>query len=140
MRDFLSASIELQITLEPMKCLYVGQREYASVCFDDKSIDFIGSSDATTCHICLIVDKCKSVCSKTCFNYSKFLTLKNNLSWNKIKLQVIARYAILMGLKLARVWIQWLNHWKQFDLQNTKKILSSISLVDFVIQENYHKN
>lgn len=40
------------------KCLYVGQREYATVRYDDSVIDIIGSADATTCHIVLIVDQC----------------------------------------------------------------------------------
>jgi len=41
----------------PVKCLYVGQREYATVQNIDPFIDIIGSDDATTCHIVLLVDQ-----------------------------------------------------------------------------------
>ena len=54
---YLDESNEAASNLENSKCLYVGQREYAAVRFDDKITDFIGSADATTCHIVLIVDK-----------------------------------------------------------------------------------
>ena len=40
-----------------LKCLYVGQREYATVQQSDPHIDIIGSDDATTCHIVLFVDE-----------------------------------------------------------------------------------
>jgi protein N-terminal asparagine amidohydrolase len=43
--------------LGPVKCLYVGQREYATVQHNDPFIDIIGSDDATTCHIVLLVDQ-----------------------------------------------------------------------------------
>lgn len=39
------------------RLLYVGQREYAIVKSTDEYVDFIGSTDATTCHIVLLVDK-----------------------------------------------------------------------------------
>ena len=40
-----------------VRCLYVGQREIAAVTFQDPYIDIIGSDDATTCHIVLLVDE-----------------------------------------------------------------------------------
>jgi protein N-terminal asparagine amidohydrolase len=51
---FLANKIEEQA---PLKCLYVGQREYATVQSNDPLIDIVGSDDATTCHIVLIVDE-----------------------------------------------------------------------------------
>ena len=41
---------------ESIKCLYLGQREYATVKLNDPFIDVIGSDAATTCHLTLIVD------------------------------------------------------------------------------------
>ncbi len=41
----------------PVKCLYVGQREYATLQHSDPFIDIVGSDDATTCHIVLLVDQ-----------------------------------------------------------------------------------
>ena len=52
--EFLSNKIEFQ---DPIKCLYVDQREYATVKFEDEKIYIIGSDNATTCHIVLIVDE-----------------------------------------------------------------------------------
>lgn len=40
-----------------VRCLFVGQREYATVSYQDPVIDIIGSDDATTCHIALLVDE-----------------------------------------------------------------------------------
>lgn len=44
---------------DSIRCLFVGQRESATVLFKDPFIDIIGSDDATTCHIALIVDDSK---------------------------------------------------------------------------------
>ena len=44
-------------------CLYVGQREIATVRADDPFIQIVGSDDATTCHIVLIVDAVNKHCS-----------------------------------------------------------------------------
>ena len=43
--------------------MYVGQREYATVTYTDPFIDIIGSDDATTCHILLLVDETNFNCS-----------------------------------------------------------------------------
>lgn len=42
---------------ETANSLYIGQREYGTVKFDDPYVDFIVSDAATTCHIVLLVDK-----------------------------------------------------------------------------------
>ena len=55
--EFLSNKLEFQ---GPVKCLFVDQREYATVKFDDPYICIIGSDNATTCHIVLIVDESKN--------------------------------------------------------------------------------
>jgi hypothetical protein len=41
---------------ESIKCLYLGQREYATLKQNDPFIDVIGSDSATTCHLALLVD------------------------------------------------------------------------------------
>ena len=64
---FSLSKIEAQNSL---KCLFVGQREYATVQFDDPFIDIVGSDDATTCHIVLIVDESNSNCSLCHFDGS----------------------------------------------------------------------
>ena len=55
-KEFINSRVESQ---DSVKCLYVGQREYATVRYDDKFIDVIGSDSATTCHILLLVDEGK---------------------------------------------------------------------------------
>ncbi|CAF0728157.1 unnamed protein product [Brachionus calyciflorus] len=48
---------------DAFKCLFVGQREYVTVTHNDPLIDIIGSDDATTCHIILLVDESNYNCS-----------------------------------------------------------------------------
>jgi len=56
-----------------IKCLYVGQREYATIKSIDTQIDIVGSDDATTCHIVLIVDQSNQNCSLCHFDGSDML-------------------------------------------------------------------
>jgi hypothetical protein len=54
--EFIKNAVSTQ---DSIRCLYVGQREVATVTNEDKFIDIIGSDDATTCHIVLLVDESK---------------------------------------------------------------------------------
>ena len=73
-------------SLDNKKLLYVGQREYATVKFDDKFIDFIGTNDATTCHIVLIVDQ-----SNRFISHEVVIRFIINFKW-----QAIVHYVTLM--------------------------------------------
>ncbi len=54
--EFIKNAVPIQ---DSLRCLYVGQREVATVTSGDPFIDIIGSDDATTCHIVLLVDESK---------------------------------------------------------------------------------
>ena len=84
---------------DSVRCLYVGQRESATVRFDDPYIDIIGSDDATTCHIALIVDDCiEKVFSFLTLIHTLVLTIDE-----LYKLQVIVVCAILTTWKWQKV-------------------------------------
>ena len=47
-----------QVVKNPNNVLYVHQKEYAIVKKSDKNISIVGSDDATTCHIVVLVNQC----------------------------------------------------------------------------------
>ena len=67
-RDDLLVDSRCVECCDSVGCLYVGQREWATVLFDDKHLDTIGSDDATTCHIVLIVDDATGNCAMCHFD------------------------------------------------------------------------
>jgi hypothetical protein len=74
-KEFFKSQVESQ---DSIKCLYLGQREYATVSFNDKCIDLIGSDSATTCHVLLLVDEGMFIIHKLLFHQilSKLISMK----------------------------------------------------------------
>lgn len=53
-KDFLSKEAVKTLSI-PDRALFVSQREYATVSRKDETLNFVGSEDATTCHIVVLV-------------------------------------------------------------------------------------